>query len=799
MADFVLEKAFEALYAGVEDLIVKNYIFKSVFNDAKSRLDDLAPLIKEMAQYNQKMNRPEMRLEALKRVMEKGQELVNKCSTITRWSPFKKYKYARKLLQWEESLKTPLEMLKVQETLQVMRIDVAVDDIHSMMVKQQSAESSSCNTRLELPPLPRLIVGMDAPLKDLKEKLLYDDGVSMLVLTAPGGCGKTTLATMFCQDEEVKGKFKNNILFITVSQNGNLELVVQRLCGHFGSSVPGFQNEVHVLQWMETLRKEKPSPLLLVLDDVWSGSESILESFQCEMSNYKILVTSRSEFPRYSSSYNLKLLEDDNAMKLFYHSTALGDKRSRTLEDLSRKIIKRCNGFPLAITVVGRSLAGQPLEVWRKRDTEWSKGSSVLDSETKLFLCLQSSLDALDKGLTIVKDCYLDLGSFPEDKKIPVGDLIDMWAELYELDDDFVFAYVHELCNRNLATLVDKRHVYLKIEGDDYYGGRFVTQHDLLRELAIYNAKLDPVEERKRIIMDSCGKNVPKWWKEQTYQLANARLLSITIDKEFSMEWPQIQLPKAEVLVLDSHESEVSLPKFVEKMNELKVVIIVGHHRHWLGYIGRSKNFELLELLPNLKRISLDNIPIHSLTKNRMELKSVKKISLKSCHIKAHLNKGGAGKLSYVFPNLEEINIDRCYQPEEQLADFCNLIQLKKISIYNCWDLRSLPEEFGNLVNLEVLRLRSCIGLTNSPGSVRKHKKLNVLDLSGCYCIDELPEDIGELSSLRKLDMRGCFAVRKLPPSVLNLNQLGEVLCGDDNSHLWEACLPTLTNLRIMN
>ena len=40
MAEFVLDKAFEALYAGVEDLIVKNFIFKSLFADAKSRLDE---------------------------------------------------------------------------------------------------------------------------------------------------------------------------------------------------------------------------------------------------------------------------------------------------------------------------------------------------------------------------------------------------------------------------------------------------------------------------------------------------------------------------------------------------------------------------------------------------------------------------------------------------------------------------------------------------------------------------------------------------------------------------------------
>ena len=101
------------------------------------------------------------------------------------------------------------------------------------------------------------------------------------------------------------GKFKNNIVFITVSQNGNLELVVKRLCEYVCSPVPKFRNEVHMFQWMETFRKERPNPLLLVLDDIWSGSESILESFQSEMPNHKILVISRSEFLKFSSSFQL--------------------------------------------------------------------------------------------------------------------------------------------------------------------------------------------------------------------------------------------------------------------------------------------------------------------------------------------------------------------------------------------------------------------------------------------------------------------------------------------------------------
>ena len=118
-----------------------------------------------------------------------------------------------------------------------------------------------------------------------------------------------------------------------------MNLVVQRLCEHKGSQVPTLQNEVHAVQWLNTFFKEETqNPLLLVLDDVWSGSESLLENFQFEISNCKVLVTSRSEFPRFGSSYYLPLLDDGNAMELFCHSASLGDKISPIFEELSRKV-----------------------------------------------------------------------------------------------------------------------------------------------------------------------------------------------------------------------------------------------------------------------------------------------------------------------------------------------------------------------------------------------------------------------------------------------------------------------------
>ena len=60
--------------------------------------------------------------------------------------------------------------------------------------------------------------------------------------------------------------------------------------------------------------------------------------------------------------------------------------------------------------------------------------------------------------------------------------------------------------------------------------------HDLLRELAIYQSSQEPIEQRKRLIVDLSGDKVPNWWTQDNQQPFGARLLSI------STGWPSISL-----------------------------------------------------------------------------------------------------------------------------------------------------------------------------------------------------------------------------------------------------------------
>ena len=73
--------------------------------------------------------------------------------------------------------------------------------------------------------------------------------------------------------------------------------------------------------------------------------------------------------------------------------------------------------------------------------------------------CLRKSLEFSDHEV-IFKECFMDLGSFPEDQRIPVAALTDMWAELHKLDDvgNNAIHNLHKIATPNLANLVRKRY-----------------------------------------------------------------------------------------------------------------------------------------------------------------------------------------------------------------------------------------------------------------------------------------------------------------------------------------------------
>ena len=117
------------------------------------------------------------------------------------------------------------------------------------------------------------------------------------------------------------GTFKENILFATVSKTPNVNLIVKSLFNYKS-------DEYAIDSLPQLLNDIGPDPILLILDDVWLGSESLLEKFEFDIPDYKILVTSRTAFPRFEFTYHLKPLNDGDAMTLFRHSASLKEGSS---------------------------------------------------------------------------------------------------------------------------------------------------------------------------------------------------------------------------------------------------------------------------------------------------------------------------------------------------------------------------------------------------------------------------------------------------------------------------------------
>ena len=117
-------------------------------------------------------------------------------------------------------------------------------------------------------------------------------------------------------------EYFKHILYATVSKRPNQIAIIKKLFWDKDELVPEFRNEEDAVNQMELKpkRKAESGTILLVLDDVWCGSESLLTKFKFQISESKVLVTSRNEFPEFGSTYDLELLNDDDAMALFRHS-----------------------------------------------------------------------------------------------------------------------------------------------------------------------------------------------------------------------------------------------------------------------------------------------------------------------------------------------------------------------------------------------------------------------------------------------------------------------------------------------
>uniref|UniRef100_A0A0D6QU60 Uncharacterized protein n=1 Tax=Araucaria cunninghamii TaxID=56994 RepID=A0A0D6QU60_ARACU len=790
--------------------------FKWPWQRANDLLKALIPPIHEICILDLQLPKDERNddIQELYKTLLRGAELVKRFENISPFNLFSYLRYAFQILKLEKEIDKYMRLIPAHSLLAATTLITELRSLHlelrlnesifkkasmltndpsqnSAMLQQMASdglfdvdameEDSPDTYHNTISEKGQFYVGLGKPLANLKE-LLSQKEVSTVGVQCLGGGGKTTLAMALCDDPQIKGYFGKRVFFFTVSQSPNLKSILEAMWEKIvDRKTPEFQNveDAHRQLQEQLLRQSRPT--LVILDDIWSRTN--LEKLLFEGPGYKTLVTTRdrSTIPMNSSTrvYQLPFLGEDDAFSLFC-LWAFGETSIPSTVDpkLVKEVQAQCRGLPLALKVIGSSLYGAPLVAWQSAKNKLSKGEPISDYHKEGVLrCLETSIHCLDD---VAKECFLDLGSFPEDRKICADALLDIWVHVRNLEWEDAFVILLELASKNLVNLINdsgSQHTVSYRSASEL----FFSQHDVMRDLALYLGAQDNIIHRRRLIMPKKEHNLPAKWELLNDRAFEAQIVSIHTGSMDETQWVGMNFPQTEALVLVFAASEYFLPPFLTSMKKLKFLMVFNYS----SKRAAVKGTDCLSLLSQLKSLHLQKLIVPDVIRQIKGLQKIEKLSVSLCEGFENISAFNNSNLNLKLPILKDLNLGHCSDLEELPPAICHMPYAQTLSISNCHQVQRLPYDLGNLESLKLLKLSALPSLKELPKSIGKLGRLEYLDISQCECLQELPEEIGELKNLKTIDMKECSQLRKLPRTVCGLTNLEHVICNEKIAKQW--------------
>ncbi|CAL5047591.1 unnamed protein product [Urochloa decumbens] len=282
------------------------------------------------------------------------------------------------------------------------------------------------------------LVGIDEAKQEVIMRLTKgDDGNQrqrIVSIVGFGGLGKTTLAKAIY--DEIKGEF-NCTAFVSVSSNPDTDKLLRNMLYDLDKKKfkDDIQNtildETHLINLVREFLRNKR--YLIVIDDIWDTElwDNVIGLALIKNNMGSIITTTRKidVAKHVGGCYKLKQLSDESSKILFYERIfgSRDDKWPIQFSEVSKKILKKCGGVPLAIVTISSLLANKSENI-----EEWD---NVCDS-IGLGLGNNPGMDSMRKILMLsyydlpshLKTCLLYLSIFPEDYVITKDRLIWMWV-----------------------------------------------------------------------------------------------------------------------------------------------------------------------------------------------------------------------------------------------------------------------------------------------------------------------------------------------------------------------------------
>ncbi|KAH6796408.1 hypothetical protein C2S51_037394 [Perilla frutescens var. frutescens] len=643
------------------------------------------------------------------------------------------------------------------------------------------------------------VVGIEEPKEQLLEWIgSKDSGLEVISVVGTGGLGKTTLVKKVFDDEWVKSNFDLHV-WVTVSDyKDNVKHVLMNLIkklveeikesppqGLQDMSIDGMRNFIYDFL--------KESKYIIVLDDVWKSEtwETLRFALPKKGGHGCIVITTRSSSigdgacSETNHVYNLQPLSEEESEKLFFKKAFPRNSSfpPPDLREYAENILKRCEGLPLAIVVIGGLLATK-----KNSREEWEMFNRSLSDE----LMQGGNLERLWKSIFslsyndlpyYLKYCFLYLSIFPEGGLLLTNRIVRLWtAEGYvqsendKILEEVAEKYLNDLWSRNLIQVAEK-----------YGNGRVKAFriHDLLRDYITSKSR-----EHNIITVFNGGK---KQWPNKIRRLAIQNSVNFSLDtKNFEhvrsllllngdMEMGMIKevLRRCRLLkVLDLRKSPMeSIPDEVFKLYHLRYLCLRDTR---VKFIPKS-----IKYVQNLEILDLYNTDVTELPGEILELRRLQFLWVgryfdrlyertnkldfddigQSCRVPY-----GIGSCLLRLKSLAYLEADRDGSTKI-VREIGMLTQLRELAIDKVRSEhgKDLCTSIANLTNLRKLIIRSIeegekLEL-DYPLSSTGLPFLKTLDLHGC--LERVPQWIPSLHALSTLFLMWC----KLREDALNCIQ----------------------------